>query len=99
MSTGLKSSSTIAAFSTKTKEWKKMGNLKNAREGHGVSIQRGEFIVVGGKNSESNGQKALSTERCTVKGDVIKCTEIGPVLTSYEDYPEMMLVLHDYCPK
>ena len=96
MSTGLKNSSTIAAFSTKTKAWKKIGNLKNAREGHGVFIQRGEFIIVGGK---SYGQKALSTERCTLKGDVIKCKEIGPVLTSYEDYPEMMLVLHDYCPK
>ena len=39
----------IAAFSTITKEWKKIGQLKYSRGGHGVFIQRENFVVVGGR--------------------------------------------------
>ena len=50
-------STTIAAFSTVTKEWKKVGNLNQARFAHGVFIQQGNFIVVGGYSG------TLGTER------------------------------------
>ena len=43
-------------------------------------------------------EDALSTERCTPKADAIQCTDVGPVLTDYRVYPELMHVPDDYCP-
>ena len=86
-------SSTIATFSTVTKEWKKLGELNQARLGHGVFIQQGHFIVVGGYNGN------LRTERCTLNEDAISCTLIDPELNGYAFYPEMMSVEQNFCPK
>ena len=83
-------SNTIAAFSTVTKEWKKLGELNQARLGHGVFIQQGDFIVVGGWEN-------LRTEHCTLNQDAIRCTLINPELDYYYYYPEMMAVNPDYC--
>ena len=84
-------SSTIAAFSTVTKEWKKLGELKQARYYHGVIIQNGDFVVVGGNDGQ------LGTERCILSEDTITCTVIDPVLDHYYYYPEMMSVPPNYC--
>ena len=86
-------STTIAAFSTVTKEWKKVGNLNQARFAHGVFIQQGNFIVVGGYFG------TLGTERCILNEDEIRCTVIDPELSTYYYYPEMMAVEPDFCPK
>ena len=96
------SSGIIAAFSTVTKQWKKMGELNTARDGHGVIIQREEFIITGGRHHTKSGNNniwSLSTERCTLTGDKIDCVDVGPHLNDYWIYPEMMHVPHDYCLK
>ena len=87
------SENTIAAFSTVTKQWKKLGELNEARYAHGVFIQEGDFIVVGGDNG------TRGTERCILNEDEIRCTVIDPELYDYSYYPEMMAVEPNYCPK
>ena len=83
---------TIAAFSTVTKKWKKVGELNQARLANGVFIQQEDFVVVGGS-------ELFDTERCTLNGDVIRCTVVNPRLYEYGFYPEMMAIEPDYCPK
>ena len=83
---------TIASFSTVTKEWKKLGELNQARYAHGVFIQQGDFIVVGGWGT-------FRTERCTLNEEAIRCTLIDPKLSEYCYYPEMMSVEPNFCPK
>ena len=80
----------IASFDTVTKKWKKLGELKHGRYAHGVIIQAGEFVVVGGTGS-------ISTERCILNGESIKCTTVDPELENYNFYPEMMSVPENYC--
>ena len=67
---------TIAGFYTNTKQWKKLGYLNKSREGHGIILHQGQFIVVGGHGLQE-------TERCILKGDSIQsfqCTTVGPEL-------------------
>ena len=97
---------TIAAFSTITKRWKEIGQLMYARDGHGVFIQHETFVVVGGKqigyDSESGSGvhiTSMSTERCTLVDNEVKCTGVEPILDYYFDYPEMIRVPYDYCTK
>ena len=78
-------SNVIASFDTATKQWKKLGKLNQARQGHAVIVHQGHFIVVGGRYSRG-------TERCTLKGNLIQCTTVGPELEYYNSYPEMMSV-------
>ena len=85
-------SNVIASFETSTRQWKKLGYLNEARFGHGVAIQQGEFIVVGGYSK-------FVTERCILNDDSIHCTTTKPQLQYYEYYPEMMSVSENYCPK
>ena len=84
---------TIAAFSTITKEWRKVGELNQARLAHGVFIQQGYFIVIGGMDG------LLGTERCILNEDAISCTVVEPILHNYFYYPEMMAVEPNFCPK
>ena len=81
-------SSTIATFSTTTREWKKVGELNKKRYGHLVLPLNGEIVVVGGGD----------TERCIFdENSMIECTEVQPYLRAV---PEMMtLVSSDYCKK
>ena len=87
------SGNTIAAFSTTTKEWKKLGEMNRSRYAHGVFIQEGDFIVVGGYGG------TYGTERCILNEEEISCTLIDPELDEYCYYPEMMAVGPNYCPK
>ena len=89
---------TIAAFSTITIQWKKVGELNFIRHGHGVIIHQGEFVVIGGWNYAVDDRK-LKTERCTLTDDLIECTAVDPVLDNYVNYPEMIRVPYDYCQK
>ena len=91
-------SNTIAAFSTMTKEWKKLGELNKARYAHGVIIQKDDFIVVGGYPN-SDYEFDVITEHCTFDEDAIQCTPIDPKLGDYAFYPEMMHVEQNYCEK
>ena len=84
----------IAAFNTKAKEWKKVGELNNARRDHQVMVNQGEFIVVGG-------EKTKTTERCLFLDGLIQCELVEPVLKDlpYSDFRELMRVPFDYCPQ
>ena len=64
-----------------------------ARKGHGVIVQQGQFIVIGGANGP------LGTERCSLVNDSIQCTTVDPELENYNHYPEMMHVSEDFCQK
>ena len=85
--------STVASFDTNTKEWKKLGYLRNGRRGHAVTIHKGQFIVIGGYPG------SFRTERCALNGGSIYCATVGPELVDYEYYPEIMSVSEKYCPK
>lgn len=86
----------IASFSTNTKQWKRIGFLNNARNSHGVMIDQGEFIIVGGYNEKIG---LLGTERCSLIGDSMKCTTVDPGLEGYYYTPELMSVSENFCPK
>ena len=62
-----------------------MGNLKEARQGHGVIQVGDEFIVVGGYGNK------VQTELCKLSGNLMTCTTRKPELTNFKDYPELML--------
>lgn len=83
----------IAAFDTTKKQWNKVGELNQARRGHGVIIQEGSFVVVGGLG------KVGETERCSFHNESIECQIVGPNLRDYSDFPEMMKVPENFCPK
>ena len=83
-------SNVIASFSTTSMEWRKLGYLNKARNGHGVIIHQGEFIIVGGY---------ADTERCILNGDSVQCSTVDPELEGYYYYPEMMSVPENFCPK
>ena len=85
---------TIASFDTNRKQWKKLGQLNQARRGHGVIIQEGQFLVVGGGQLRSFG-----TERCQLNDRSIQCTTVEPKLSGYYYYPELMSVPANFCPK
>ena len=78
--------STIARFDPIQNSWKKLGNLKVARAGHGVIQVDNEFIVVGGFR---NGYEP--TESCKFNGESIICTTREPKLSVFTFYPELML--------
>ena len=107
--------STIARFDPIENSWTKLGNLKVARDRHGVIQVDNEFIVVGGRkeykpgdNPNLNSMYALAmdeprfvfrstyyyvpTESCKLSGQAMTCTTRKPVLTSFADYPELMLI-------
>ena len=86
----------IARFSTVTKQWKKLGMMNSYRYGHGVYVQRDEFVVLGGADSSFS---PAGTERCKLNGDSINCTTVDPKLNMYIYYPETARVPADYCPK
>ena len=82
---------TIADFSTGTKQWKNIGQLKQSRKSHAVFIHHGEFVVAGGH------RQFEPTERCSMDDGSIKCEVIQN--HSYSGYAVVMSVPHDYCQK
>ena len=88
-SNGSRQSNVIASFDTTTKQWKKLGELNEARSDHGVTFHQGQFIVVGSVIGIS------PVERCTLSGDSIKCTTVEPELRNCD--LALMLVTEDYC--
>ena len=82
----------VAAFNTLTRNWRKVGQLQEARHGLGVILNKGKFIVVGG----SYGQSEI--ERCSFKDELIHCELVGAVLQDFV-HPEVMRVPFNYCQK
>ena len=53
---------TIARLDLATSSWTKLGDLKTARDGHGVIFNGEAFLVVGGRDEKK-------TEKCTLSGN------------------------------
>ena len=82
--------STIARFDPVENSWKKLGNLKVARDGHSVIQVDNEFIVVGGLDIVQGNQEP--TESCKLNGLSMACTIREPQLSKFTLYPELMLI-------
>ena len=66
------SSDHIAMFDMNRKEWKTLGKMIEARNGHGVIFHKGHFIVVGGINTQivpkfKYDDDKRTTERCELQ--------------------------------
>ena len=77
-------------------EWIRLGELKEARQGHSVIFAQGAFLVVGGFADFYN--ISFLTENCHLDiGDSITCVTQNPQLELYGFYPELFLVSANYC--
>ena len=84
------STSVIARLDLQTTSWIKLGDLKVGRSHHNVIYDGDVFIVVGGSNSKK-------TEKCSLSGSTMTCTEQEPTLTGYYWYPALVMVPEDFC--
>ena len=67
--------------------------VKKARDGPGVKLVNGSFMVVGGFDYP----KEMPTEKCTLVGEqAIECVSQEPSLLDY-DTPELFLVPDNFC--
>ena len=66
-------------------DWKKVGELNNARHGHSVAIVNNIFMVIGG-----NGY--FPTEGCKYTRGEIKCVRQGLKLNKWKFFPALMSV-------
>ena len=82
--------STIARFDPMKNSWTKLGVLNVARGGAGVIQVNFEFIVVGG--SRSSAFQDEPTESCKLSEQSMICTTREPQLSSFEHFPELMLI-------
>ena len=104
--------STIARLDLATSSWTKLGDLKTARNGHGVIYDGDVFLIIGGYGD-------LDTEKCTLSGtdsnckfpihfycqtheksdsdSTINCIQQEPTLKDYRFYPALFLVADDFC--
>ena len=82
--------SVIAKLDLATTSWAKLGDLKVGRWYHNVIFDGEVFIVVGGSGS-------MKTEKCTLSGSTMTCSEQTPTLTNYYAYPALVMVPEDFC--
>ena len=80
----------IAKLDLSTTSWSKLGDLKVGRYGHNIIYDGKDFIVVGGYSS-------MKTEKCSLSGLKMTCTEQQPTLTDYYLYPALVMVPEDFC--
>ena len=71
-------------------DWKRVGELNNARHAHSVAIVNNIFMVIGG-----NGY--FPTEGCKYIRNEIKCVKQGTKLNKWKFYPALMPVTTNYC--
>ena len=83
--------STIARFDPTQNDWKKLGNLRVARDRHGVIQVENEFIVIGG-HRDDYARENVPTESCKLNQQSITCTTREPTLLNFAYYPELMLI-------
>ena len=87
------SASLIAKFDSTTRQWSRIGKLRQSRDGHGAIFDGANFIIVGGFLDE------FYTESCTLNADnsEITCSRRKPILDDYSDYPELFIVPENFC--
>ena len=87
----------ICRFDPFSNIWTKLGDLKLARQLHGVIQVENEFIVVGGFTSSVDNKKYngyTPTESCKLNGQSMICTTRKPHLLWFAEYPELMLITY-----
>ena len=67
-----------------------VGKLKTGRNGHAVTFDGQDFLVIGGGGE-------LYTEKCRLKFDELVCESQTPKLKSFYLYPELFMVESDFC--
>ena len=82
--------SVIAKLDLATTSWVKLGDLKVGRWGHNVIFDGEVFIVVGGSGT-------MKTEKCSLSGSTMTCSEQNPTLANYYWYPALVMVPEDFC--
>ena len=50
--------------------WSLAGQLNQGRRGHGVILDQGQFLVIGGAGT-------FKTESCIPKGETVTCNQVG----------------------
>lgn len=65
---------TIASYSATTDEWTMLGRLLTPREGAGVSVIQGGFLIFGGTPDEDQ----QPSEKCLFDGDQLECVHQNP---------------------
>ena len=88
----LATSSVIARLDLSTTSWSKLGELKVGRDRHNVIYGGKDFVVVGGTSSST-----IKTEKCSLSGSTMTCTEQEPTLTGYYNWPALVMVPEDFC--
>ena len=83
--------SVITRLDLSTTSWTKLGDLKVGRVHHNVIYDGEVFIVVGGPTD------SIKTEKCTLSGSTMTCSEQSPALTGYHKYPALVMVPEDFC--
>ena len=83
-------SKTIGRFDATRKVWSKSGELISGRTSHNAIYDGSSLIVVGGYG-------LYETERCEISNDQTTCSAQTPELNNYAFYPELFLVLVNFC--
>ena len=83
--------SKIARLDLVTTAWTDIGNLKSGRYVHNVIFDGEVFMVIGGNEGE------LKTEKCSLSGGRMTCTEQSPILEYYSMTPALFMVPEDFC--
>ena len=83
-------STTVARLDENNTSWRKLGDIKNAREGHSAIYDGQVFLIIGGKGTET-------TEKCSISESSIDCMDQSPILKDYESHPSLFLVPGDFC--
>ena len=70
-------SKSILALEEKTWTWSNFGKMNSGRIGHGVTMVRDVFMVIGGSDDKRN-------EACLLKNGKFKCTKFATSLKDYD---------------
>ena len=84
--------SVIAKLDLQTTSWIKLGDLTLERWNHNVIYDGEVFIVVGGLATND-----IKTEKCSLSGSTMTCSEQEPILPGYNEYPALVMVPDDFC--
>ena len=91
---GLVELTTIAQLTIATFQWKRVGNIKQSRNGHNVIVIQDSFFVIGGLHKRK-------MEQCIYNEVTKEMQCVGPKheleLDGYAEYPELFAVESDYC--
>ena len=83
-------SSVIGRLDLSTTTWNKLGDLKTGRYYHNAIYDGEVFIVIGGSGSRK-------TEKCSLSGSTMACSEQSPTLVNYYVYPAAIMVSEEFC--